>query len=122
MANLIFALGAISGAVSVAFGAFGAHALRSRLPADRLNSLEIAVRYQMFHAIALVAVGLAVPRYASSDLVLASGWLFIVGTILFSGSLYILALTGKRWLGAITPLGGLALISGWLCLALGALR
>jgi uncharacterized membrane protein YgdD (TMEM256/DUF423 family) len=81
-----------------------------------LSTFEIGVRYQMYHALALVAVGILVPRASSATLALA-GWLFVAGTLVFSGSLYALAVTGQRWLGAVTPLGGAALIAGWLVLA-----
>lgn len=115
------ALGALSGLVSVAAGAFGAHALKQRLPADLLVIFETASRYQMYHALALVLVGIlasrgGLPERVSAPLQLAGG-LFVVGTVLFSGSLYVLSLSGQRWLGAITPLGGLAFLAGWLALA-----
>jgi uncharacterized membrane protein YgdD (TMEM256/DUF423 family) len=115
------ALGALSGLISVAAGAFGAHALKGRLPADLLVIFETAARYQMYHALALVLVGVlalrgGLPERVSAPLQLA-GALFVVGTVLFSGSLYVLSLSGQRWLGAITPLGGLAFLAGWLALA-----
>lgn len=119
MDRLFFALGALSGLVAVAAGAFGAHALRARLPAELLAVFETGARYQMYHALALLAVGWAAARWASPVLAWA-GWLFVAGTLLFSGSLYLLALTGVRWLGAITPLGGICFLAGWLCLALAA--
>ncbi len=97
-------------------GAFAAHALKSSLDADLLAVFEVGVRYQMYHAFALLAVGWAQTRWPGKVLT-ASGWLFAAGTALFSGSLYVLSLSGMRWLGAITPLGGLALLAGWLCLA-----
>lgn len=117
MDRTFFGLGAVSALVSVAAGAFGAHALRARLTPESLAVFETAARYQMYHALALLAVGWAVTRWPGSSAVWA-GWLFIVGTVLFSGTLYALALTGVRWLGAIAPLGGLALLAGWICLAL----
>jgi uncharacterized membrane protein YgdD (TMEM256/DUF423 family) len=115
------ALGALSGLISVAAGAFGAHALKERLAADLLLIFETAARYQMYHALALVLVGVlalrgGLPERVSAPLQLA-GALFVVGTVLFSGSLYVLSLSGQRWLGAITPLGGLAFLAGWLALA-----
>ena len=116
MDRLFLALGCVSAAVAVVLGAFGAHGLRARLVPDMLSTFEIGVRYQMYHALALVAVGILVPRASSSTLALA-GWLFVAGTVVFSGSLYALAVTGHRWLGAVTPLGGAALIAGWLVLA-----
>jgi uncharacterized membrane protein YgdD (TMEM256/DUF423 family) len=116
MDRLFFALGCLSGFLGVALGAFGAHALKGRLDADLLATFEVGVRYQMVHALALLAVGWACTRWPGA-LVNASGWLFVAGSVIFSGSLYALSLTGLRWLGAITPLGGLGLLAGWLCLA-----
>jgi uncharacterized membrane protein YgdD (TMEM256/DUF423 family) len=121
MNRMFLGAGAISGFLAVAAGAFGAHALRARLPSESLAIFETAARYQMYHALALIAVAWLGSRSASNTADWA-GWLFLVGTILFSGSLYALALTGVRWLGAITPLGGLAFLAGWLCLALSARR
>lgn len=111
------ALGAWSALVAVAAGAFGAHALRARLGPDLLAVFETGARYQMYHALALLAVAWAADRWPGR-LVRAAGWLFVIGTVLFSGSLYVLALTGVRALGAITPLGGAAFLAGWACLAL----
>lgn len=116
MDRLFFAIGSFSAFLGVALGAFGAHALKSRLDADMLGTFEIGVRYQMYHAFALLAVGWAHTRWPGSVLT-AGGWLFVAGTVIFSGSLYALSLSGARWLGAITPIGGLALLAGWLCLA-----
>ena len=116
MDRLFFALGCVSAAIAVTLGAFGAHGLRGRLVPDMLMTFEIGVRYQMYHALGLLAVGLALARWPSSALALA-GWLFIAGTLVFSGTLYVLSLTGQRWLGAVTPLGGAAFIAGWLALA-----
>ena len=116
MDRLFFALGCVSAAIAVTLGAFGAHGLRGRLVPDMLMTFEIGVRYQMYHALGLLAVGLALARWPSSALALA-GWLFIAGTIVFSGTLYVLSLTGQRWLGAVTPMGGAAFIAGWIVLA-----
>ena len=116
MDRVFFAVGCLSAAVAVTLGAFGAHGLRGRLVPDMLTAFEIGVRYQMYHALALVAVGLALPRWPTPAMALA-GWLFIAGTLVFSGTLYALALSGHRWLGAVTPLGGAALIAGWIVLA-----
>ena len=117
-----FALvGAISAFVAVAAGAFGAHALRARIPADLLAVFETGVRYQMYHALALFAVAWASNHWAGSP-VRVAGWLFIGGTVLFSGSLYLLSLTGTRWLGAITPFGGLMFLTGWAALAIAVAR
>src|SRR6476659_3272802 len=121
MDRLFATLGSISALIAVAAGAFGAHALRARLPADLLAVFETGARYQMYHALGLLAVAWAVTRWPGPWPVRA-GWLFLAGTVLFSGSLYALALTGVRWLGAVTPLGGVAFLAGWLCLALGASR
>ena len=116
MDRLFFLIGAVSAFIGVAAGAFGAHGLKDRLSADMLATFEVGVRYQMYHAFALIAAAWAVSRWPGA-LATSAGWLFIAGTIVFSGSLYLLSLTGQRWLGAITPLGGLAFLAGWLCLA-----
>jgi uncharacterized membrane protein YgdD (TMEM256/DUF423 family) len=116
MDRLFFLLGSLSGFLAVALGAFGAHGLRSRIGPDMLAIFETGVRYQMYHALALLAVAWAATRWPGNA-VTSAGWLFLAGTVIFSGSLYLLSLTGMRWLGAITPLGGLAFMAGWLCLA-----
>jgi uncharacterized membrane protein YgdD (TMEM256/DUF423 family) len=121
MEQLFFGLGAGSAFVAVAAGAFGAHALRARLTPELLAVFETGARYQMYHALGLLAVAWAVSRRPGSTAVWA-GWLFALGTVLFSGSLYALALSGMRWLGAITPLGGVAFLAGWFCLLLAARR
>jgi uncharacterized membrane protein YgdD (TMEM256/DUF423 family) len=121
MERIFLILAAISGFLAVAFGAFGAHGLRERLAPDMLAVFEVAVRYQMYHALALVGVALALPRWPSSALQ-AAGWCFVAGTIVFSGSLYVLTLTGMRWLGAVTPIGGVAFLAGWGLLAWAAWR
>jgi uncharacterized membrane protein YgdD (TMEM256/DUF423 family) len=118
MERMFFGLGSLLALLSVAFGAFGAHALKTRLTPDLLATFEVGVRYQMYHALALLAVAWAWTRWPGS-LVTASGWLFVAGIVVFSGSLYVLSLSGIRWLGAITPLGGLAFLAGWACLAIG---
>ena len=119
MDRLFVTLGAASGFVAVAAGAFGAHALRARLAPDLLAVFETGARYQMYHALGLLAVAWIASR-SPSPLAAWAGWLFVLGTLLFSGSLYALALSGIRIFGAITPLGGLAFMAGWLCLALAA--
>jgi uncharacterized membrane protein YgdD (TMEM256/DUF423 family) len=119
--RLFFALGALSAFIGVGAGAFGAHGLKARLTPDLLTVFEVAVRYQMYHALALLACAWAVGKWPGT-LTTAAGWLFVAGTVVFSGSLYALALTGTRWLGAITPIGGLAFLAGWLCLAAAALK
>lgn len=112
-------LGALAGFLAVALGAFGAHALRTRLSPDMLNVFETGVRYQMYHSLALLLVAATIP-HLGGWLVRTAGWLFTVGIVLFSGSLYLLAATGITVLGAITPIGGLAFLAGWACLALAA--
>jgi uncharacterized membrane protein YgdD (TMEM256/DUF423 family) len=114
-------LGALSGFLAVLAGAFGAHALRMQISADLLAVFETGARYQMYHALALMGAGWATTRWPGT-LTTAAGWCFVAGTVLFSGSLYALALTGVRSLGAVTPLGGVAFLAGWLCLALAATR
>ena len=116
MDRLFFGLGCASGFVAVALGAFGAHALRGRLVPDMLAAFEVGVRYQMYHALALLGVGAVAGRWGGGAVV-AGGWLFVAGTVLFSGSLYLLAFTGQRWLGAVTPFGGAAFVVGWASLA-----
>lgn len=109
--------GALTAAVGVALGAFGAHALKARLEPAMLDAWQTAVQYHLVHALGIVAIALAArPSFAPA------GWLLVAGVILFSGSLYLLAFSGVRWLGAITPLGGLAFIAGWLWLAWAAWR
>jgi uncharacterized membrane protein YgdD (TMEM256/DUF423 family) len=122
MDRVFFILGSLSGGMAVALGAFAAHGLRSRLTPDLLASFETGARYQMYHALALLAVAWAVMHWTRSVFPSYAGWLFVAGTILFSFSLYLLALTGVRWLGAITPLGGVAFVAGWVSLALAAWR
>jgi len=115
LARTFLLLGALSGFSSVAAGAFGAHALRQRLDEHLLAVFETGARYQMFHALALLAIGALAARGESRALAVA-GWAMVAGTVLFSGSLYALALSGVRGLGAITPLGGVAFLVGWLAL------
>ena len=114
--RVFLVLGALSAGAAVVLGAFGAHALRDRLAPELLDVFETGARYQMYHALGLLAVAWAVARWPGAGIA-AAGWLSVTGTLLFSGSLYVLALTGTRWLGAITPLGGVAFILGWLVLA-----
>ena len=121
MERLFLAAAAISAAISVAAGAFGAHALKARLSPELLAVFETGARYEMYHAIGLALAAWAASRFPGSAAAWA-GWLFIAGTLLFSGSLYALALTGARGLGAVTPFGGVAFIAGWIALALAALR
>lgn len=126
-------LGALSAALGVAAGAFGAHALRARVEPRLLEVFETAARYQLYHAFALIAVSWMLTRNSGvaatvsgslhgTRVALASGWLFVAGTVFFSGSLYAMTFTGIRALGAITPIGGVCFIAGWICLAVAAAR
>ncbi len=119
--RLWIVLGAIFGLLSVVAGAMGAHALTANLEADALGTFETAVRFQMYHALALLATGLLTDRW-KSGLVSLAGAFFATGVVLFSGSLYILALTGIGVLGAVAPFGGIILIAGWITLIIGAIR
>ena len=109
-------------ALAVALGAFGAHALKARLPVEVLGLWQTAVLYHALHGLALLAVGLLLIVRPHLGAVALAGWLFVAGIVLFSGSLYVLALTGLRALGAITPFGGVAFIAGWIAFAWGAWR
>ncbi len=122
-AKLFILLGALAGAAAVALGAFGAHALRARLAPDQLAVWQTAVQYHFWHALAAVAIGILVAGALPGSTALRwAGWLMVAGLVLFSGSLYLLVLSGARWLGALTPLGGAAWIAAWLLLAWAALR
>lgn len=123
MPQIFITLAGILGALSVATGAFATHALKAKLSDRALEIFETAARYQMYHAIALLVVALLLSRaeFAQSALV-ATGWAFVVGIVVFSGSLYALSLTDIKVLGAITPLGGAAFIFGWICLAYAGLN
>src|SRR5262245_46304073 len=112
--------GAIAGLIAVGFGAFGAHGLRARLSPEMLAVFETGVRYHMYHALALLPVAALAGRMEGRAII-AAGWLFIAGIVLFSGSLYLLAVTGVTILGAITPIGGVAFLAGWIALAVAAL-
>jgi uncharacterized membrane protein YgdD (TMEM256/DUF423 family) len=113
-------IGALAGVVGVGLGAFGAHGLRGRLSPEMLAVFETGVRYHMYHALALVATAALMGRL-DGRFINAAGWLFTAGIVLFSGSLYVVALTGIGIFGAITPIGGLAFLAGWVCLAIAAL-
>lgn len=117
MAKVFITLASLSGMLAVMLGAFGAHALKGRLDSYSLGVFETAVQYHFYHSFALLAVGILAVSQPQTVLLKSSGWLFVVGLVVFSGSLYVLSFTGMRWLGAITPLGGLAFIAGWACLA-----
>lgn len=120
MAKLFITLASLSGMLAVAFGAFGAHALKNRLDEYALGVYQTAVQYHFYHSLALLAVGVIALSQPQTALLKSSGWLFLLGILIFSGSLYLLSFSGLKWLGAITPLGGLAFIAGWACLAASA--
>ena len=121
MKKTFLMIGASWGALAVSLGAFGAHALKSTLEASgRLDTYETAVKYHFYHAIVLIILALAYDQFESKKLIHWAGWSFFIGTLIFSGTLYILCLTGITILGAITPFGGLFLIAGWVLLALAA--
>lgn len=119
---MFIVLAASSGLLAVAFGAFGAHALKARLDDYSLGVYQTAADYHITHSLALLAVGLLCLWYPQTGLLRLSGAAFATGILVFSGSLYLLALSGQKWLGAVTPLGGLALMLGWGALALAAWR
>jgi uncharacterized membrane protein YgdD (TMEM256/DUF423 family) len=121
MRRLFFFCGGLFGGLGVILGAFGAHTLKARLTPELLAIFETGVRYQIYHALALLFLALVAEKRPKDGLLTAGGWLFVVGTLLFSGSLYVLALGGVRWLGAITPVGGAAFIIGWFCLVVASL-
>ena len=115
MDRFFFSLGALLAGLAVAAGAFAAPGLKSRIAPDMLVIFETGARYQMYHALALLAVAWAATRWPQSAAP-AAGWLFVMGITIFSGSLYVLSITGIRWLGAITPIGGVAFLAGWVVL------
>jgi uncharacterized membrane protein YgdD (TMEM256/DUF423 family) len=119
--RLFFLLGCVLAGLGVALGAFAAHGLRGALDEADLATFEVGVRYQMYHALALLATAWAVDRWGGT-LTTVAGWSFVAGIVLFSGSLYLLVLTGPRWLNAVTPVGGVAFLVGWALLAWTALR
>jgi uncharacterized membrane protein YgdD (TMEM256/DUF423 family) len=121
MSRTFFILGAVLALLAVAAGAFGAHGLRARVTPELLVVFETAARYQMYHAVALIVTAWAWGQWPGTA-TLAAGWLFLAGILIFSGSLYVLVLTGLRWMGAITPIGGVAFLLGWGLLALAAWR
>lgn len=117
MSNLIIGLGAISAFIAVAAGAFGAHSLKQVLGADMLAVYNTGVDYQLFHSIGLIMIG-ALEKSSSRHCHSIAAWAMLAGIIIFSGSLYVLSITGTRWLGMITPVGGLSFLAAWLVLAL----
>jgi uncharacterized membrane protein YgdD (TMEM256/DUF423 family) len=123
MDKVFFMIGSILGGLAVASGAFGAHGLKKMVSPEMLDTWDKAVRYQMYHALAFLALAWALTHWpAQTKLLALGGWLFLAGVALFSGSLYILVLSGVKWLGAITPFGGVAMVAGWVCLLLAAWR
>lgn len=122
MTTAFMPIAAASGLIAVALGAFGAHALKTRLSAEMLAVYQTAVLYQFLHTLALLAVALLILHSGRTPALLTSGIAFTCGIVLFSGSLYLLSLTGMRWPGPITPVGGLAFMLGWTALFIAALR
>ena len=121
MAPTFLLIGALAGLTGVALGALGAHGLQSRLSPEMLAIFETGVRYHLYHALALLGTASVMARLEASGLLVAAGWLFVAGILVFSGSLYLLAVTGIRTFGAITPVGGVAFLAAWACLAIAAL-
>jgi len=121
-ARLFLALGGVAAALAVALGAFGAHALKGRIAPEMLVVWHTGVEYHAFHALGLLAVGVVAIHLPGSALLRWSGWLMLAGIALFSGSLYILALTSERWVGAVTPVGGLAFLAAWALFVAAVLR
>lgn len=113
----LFCLGAVLGLLAVVAGAFGSHALKNKLTQEMLTTFEVGVRYQMYHALAIILV-VSISNFFPGSLAIISGWFFFVGTLIFSGSLFLLIVTGVRSLGMITPFGGVLLLMGWFCLFL----
>ena len=122
VARQFLMLGAAACALAVLLGAFGAHALKSRLSPAMIEVYQTAVQYHFWHALGLIAVGLAALHIKDSSLLVWSGWLMFAGILLFSGSLYALSMSGARWLGAITPLGGMAFMTAWTLFAISAFK
>ena len=121
MAQIWVVFGAVSGFLSVAFGAFGAHALSQRLDPRMLDVFRTGAQYQMYHALALIGLGLWAARYPTVSTTVP-GWCFAAGSIIFSGSLYALSISGVKWLGAITPIGGVLFMIGWISFGIAAYR
>lgn len=122
MIKLFVLLGSLNAFLSVALGAFGAHYLKQKLTPDKLDVFQTGVHYHMIHAVALILIALMSEKLANSSMVNASGWFIFIGIILFSGSLYALSLTGLKFFGPITPLGGLSFLIGWVLLAIAAYK
>jgi uncharacterized membrane protein YgdD (TMEM256/DUF423 family) len=115
MTKTFILLGSLFSFIGIALGAFAAHALKDKLSTDLFAIWEVGVRYHMYHALGLLAVAWVTTQFPEAN-VSISGWLFVCGIVIFSGSLYALSLSGMRWLGAITPIGGLCFLAGWLWL------
>lgn len=122
MTRIFLAIASTLGGISVVLGAFASHALKDKLSDRALEIWETGTKYQMYHALALILVALLISRFPDSILLVVAGYAFVAGVAIFSGSLYALSLSGIKWLGAITPLGGAAFIIGWACLAVAALK
>jgi uncharacterized membrane protein YgdD (TMEM256/DUF423 family) len=122
MEKTFFSIGAVFAFLAVAAGAFGAHALTPRITAEHLATYETAARYQMYHALALIAIAWAMSRWPDAVMLAWSGRLFVAGSIIFCATLYVIALGGPRWLGAITPIGGLCFLAGWAIAAVAVWR
>jgi len=122
MNNLFLVLAGVNGFIAVSLGAFAAHGLKSMLGPDLLATFQTGVQYHMYHSLALLAVGILVLQFPAQTGLRIAGFLFLAGIIIFSGSLYVLALSGIRWLGAITPIGGVAFLASWALLAWSMLR
>ena len=121
--QLFLAIAAILGGLSVAGGAFASHALQAQLTERAIAVFQTGIRYQMYHALALLAVAMLVGNAKQTlPWLTAAGWLFVAGVVMFSGSLYLISLAGLKAFGPITPIGGVALIAGWMCLAIAALK
>lgn len=122
MAKLMVLLGSLNAFLSVALGAFGAHGLRNKLSAEMMAIYDTAVQYHMAHALGLILVGILIRLTSASGLLNWAGILLLAGIVIFSGSLYMLSITGLRWFGAITPIGGLSFLLGWVLLAVAAIK
>jgi uncharacterized membrane protein YgdD (TMEM256/DUF423 family) len=122
MSKIFIILGSLNAFLAVALGAFGAHGLQSKLNEQMLATYQTGVKYHMMHALGLILIGI-ISRWTSDSLLINwSGWFICAGIVLFSGSLYLLSISGIRWLGAVTPLGGLSFLAGWLLLAMAAFK
>jgi uncharacterized membrane protein YgdD (TMEM256/DUF423 family) len=122
MSQLFIALGGVLAFLAVALGAFGAHGLEGRLSERMMDIYETAVQYHMMHALGLVLIGIIAQVWGSSAMLNGAGWALFAGVLIFSGSLYVLSVTGISWLGAITPIGGVAFLAGWIMLVIAAVR